>query len=534
MLALTVSVLLGFSMIGVQLSRLALHGDGGLVIASAEPIATSHARPDIVDRNGRLIATDVEVPSLFADPSLVLDVNEVAEKVSDILPEVDADQLRRSLRDKSRRFLWVKRGLSPATAQRIHDLGLPGLSFRQELKRAYPAGSLAGHLIGTVNIDNLGASGLERYIDDKVGVEAVHGATRSDRAPVRLSLDIGVQHAIEDELARAQRRYGAAAAAGIVMDVATGEVLGAASVPAVDPTHPMQSQDEARIDRVAGGTFELGSIFKTITLAMAFDGKKATPQTIVDVTEDIVEGETRIRDPHPAGRPLTVAEVFTHSSNIGAARLALDVGAEPHAEFLTRLRLSQPLLTEIGAVPTPQVPWRWNKLEQITVAYGHGIADAPQQFRASAAALVNGGEYVTPTFLRRTPEAAIEKRRVVSAATSEAVNALLRLNVTDPSGTGRRAEVPGYRVGGKTGTAEIAVDGKYKKDAVISSFFAAFPMNAPRYAVLVSLFEPKPVDETGGEIAAGVNAAPSAGRLIRRIAPLLGVLPEGALAAAGP
>lgn len=534
MLALSASILLGFSMIGLQLSRLALRGDGGLVIAAAEPIATSHARPDIVDRNGRLIATDIEVPSLFADPSVVLDVNEVAEKVSEILPDIDPGQLRRSLSDKSRRFLWIKRGLSPAVAQRIHDLGLPGLAFRQELKRAYPAGALAGHVIGTVNIDNKGTTGLERYIDERIGVETVHGATRSDRAPVRLSLDIGVQHAIEDELARAQRRYGAGAAAGIVLDVATGEVLGSASLPAIDPTHPLQAQDPDRIDRVAGGTFELGSIFKTITLAMAFERKTATSQSIVDVTEPIVEGATTIRDPHPAGRPLTVAEVFTHSSNVGAARLALDVGAQPHVEFLAKLGLSQPLLTEVGAVATPQVPWRWTRLEQITVAYGHGIAVAPLQFLASAAALVNGGDYVNPTFLRRTPDAAIDRRRVVAPATSEAINALLRLNVTDPSGTGKRAEVPGYRVGGKTGTAEIAVDGKYRKDAVISSFFAAFPMNAPRYAVLVTLFEPKPTDETGGEISAGVNAAPSAGRLIRRIAPILGVLPEGSMADAGP
>ncbi len=533
MRALVVGAAMAFCFFAIagQLARLAARDDGGLTLAAAEPVAGSVARPDIVDRNGRLLATDIETQSLFADPSVVIDRNEVVEKLSGIFPDLDQSQLFHNLSDKSRRFVWIRRGLAPRTAQRVHDLGLPGLSFRPELRRAYPGGALAGHLIGTVNIDNKGISGLERYLDDSVGVEAVHGATRSDRAPVRLSIDLGVQHAVEDELARTIRRYGATSAAAVVLDVTTGEVLGSASLPGVDPSRPAETQDPAKLDRVAGGTFELGSIFKAVTLAMAFEGGKASPESIVDVTEPIVEGSRTIRDPHPAGRPLTVAEVFTHSSNVGAALLALDTGSERQKDFLGKLGLLTPMATEAGAVAAPQVPANWTRIEQITVAYGHGIAVAPLQFAAVAAALVNGGDYVKPTYIKQMGGSEPKREHVVSAATSERINGLLRLNVTDPSGTGKRAEVHGYKVGGKTGTAEIAVEGEYKKDRVISSFLAAFPMDRPKYVVLVSLFEPKPTDETGGEIAAAVNAAPSAGRLIRRIAPLLGVLPEGTVAA---
>jgi cell division protein FtsI (penicillin-binding protein 3) len=531
-LAVTLGMTAAFLAVGGQLARLAWRGDGGLTLAAADPVAGSFARPDIVDRNGRLIATDIATPSLYADPGLVLDRDEVAEKLSAVLPELDQRQLLDSLADKSRRFVWIRRGLSPRLAQRVHDLGLPGLAFRTELRRAYPQGTLAGHMLGSVDIDNKGLTGLERYIDEKVGVEAVHGATRSDRAPVRLALDIGVQHAVEDELQRAIRRYGAEAAAGIVLDVATGEVLGSASVPGVDPSRPAGAQDPAKLDRIAGGSFELGSIMKAVTVAMAFDGGKVSPATILDVTEPLVDGTRTIRDPHPAGRPLTVAEVFTHSSNVGAALLALDAGAERQRDFLGRLALLAPISTEAGPVAAPQVPQRFERIESITVSYGHGLAVAPIQFAAAAAALVNGGEYVAPTLIRMTPGGEPRRTRVISPSASESLNALMRLNVTDAAGTGRRAEVPGYGVGGKTGTAEIAEAGKYRKDRVISSFLAAFPMSRPRYVVLVSLFEPKPSPETQGEIAAGVNAAPSAGRLIRRVAPLLGVLPEGALAEA--
>lgn len=532
-LAVGIAVTSALSAIAGKLCWLASKSDGAFSLSVSEPISATFARPDIVDRNGRLLATDVEVPSLFADPSLVIDRDEVAESLTSVLPELDADELRKSLSDRSRRFVWLKRGLPPAVAQQVHNLGLPGLSFRNELRRAYPGGRTAGHVIGTVDIDNRGVSGIERYIDEVVGTEAVHGATRSDRAPLRLSLDIGVQHSLEDELGRAMRRYGAESAAGLVLDVTTGEVMGSASLPAADPARPSELQDPARLDRISGGTYELGSIFKAVTLAMAFDAGRAGPQTILDVTQPIVEGRFTIKDSHGSGRPLSVAEVFTHSSNVGAAMLALDAGADRHKAFLGKLGLLDQLQTEAGPIAAPQLPERFDRISQITMAYGHGIAVAPLQFAASAAALFNGGELVMPTYVRRLPGSETVRIRALKPATSARINDLMRLNVTDAAGTGKRAEVPGYLVGGKTGTAEIPDSGGYKKSAVISSFLAAFPMNRPQYLILISLFEPKPSAETGGEIAAAVNAAPSAGRLIRRIAPMLGVLPEGTLASAG-
>lgn len=522
------SVTLAFMAVAGQLTRLAVQGGYDIVQTLNEPIATSFARPDLVDRNGRLLATDVEMPSLFADPAIVQSRDVVAERLADVLPNVDPEETRRLLEDRTRRFVWLRRGLSPRLAQSVHDLGLPGLSFRDELRRAYPLEELGGHILGAVNIDNRGIAGIERFLDDERAVEAVHGAAPRDAVPIRLSLDIGIQHALEDELHLATSRYGAKGAAGIVMDVATGEIVASSSEPGVDPGRPRDARDPDRIDRVHGGTFELGSIFKMVTIAMSLDDGKASLDTIVDVTKPLTAGKYTITDTHPAGRPLSVAEVFTHSSNVGAGLLALDETPTRQREFLEALGLWQPMRTEQGPVSTPQLPARIDRAEQITLAYGHGIAVAPIQFARAAAALVNGGTLPAPTYLARTSDAPPTGPRVIKEDTSRKICDLLRRNVTEPHGTGKRADVEGYRVGGKTGTAEIAGPGGYQEKAVIASFLAAFPMDAPRYVVLVSIFEPKGTSETDGEITAGRNAAPTAGRIIARIAPKLGVLPQTA------
>jgi cell division protein FtsI (penicillin-binding protein 3) len=527
----TLVMALAFAIVGAQLTRLASSASSRLSASASSPIAQSFSRPDIVDRNGRLLANDLMMPSLFADPSIVLDRDETAEKLVGVLPEFSASQVRRLLEDRRRRFVWLRRGLSPGVAQAVHDLGLPGLAFRDELKRAYPLGNLAGYVLGHVNVDNKGMAGIERHIDDSIGVEAVHGATLSGRVAVRLSLDIGVQHSLEDELATAVRRFRARAAAGLVMDVRTGEMLAAASLPSVNPLQPGVARDEETFDRVAGGVFELGSVFKLVTLALALEGGKTSLDTIVDVMEPLSAGKFTIKDSHPLGRPMTVAEVFIHSSNVGAGLLALEAGAERQAEFLKALGLMGPLRTEQGPVAAPITPKRFERAEQITVSYGHGLAVAPIQFAAAAASLINGGHLVKPTFLRRSDGERPDGPRVVSDETSAKLRQLLRRNVTDPAGTGKRAKVAAYQVGGKTGTAEIPSRGGYSDKAVLSSFLAAFPMDAPKYLVLVSLFEPSGTGETRGEVFAGMNAAPTAGRVIARIAPLLGVLPATDLAA---
>lgn len=520
---------LAFFAVAGQLMRLALSGGAEEMASLTQPLAQSFSRPDIVDRNGRLLATDVEMPSLFADPSLVQNRDEVVERLSALLPGLDGAEIRRALADRTRRFTWIRRGVPPKTAQAVHDLGLPGLAFRDELRRAYPLGNLAGHVLGHVNVDNRGVAGIERHIDDTFGVEAVHAATLSTSAAVRLSVDIGVEHSLEDELASAMRRYEAKGAAGLVMDVSNGEILASASLPAIDPSRPSDSLDHDRIDRISSGAYELGSIWKIVTLAMALDGGTSLDR-MIDVTRPLTAGRFTITDTHPSSRPFTVSEVFIHSSNIGAGILALDAGAERQRSFLAALNLLTPMRTELGQVAAPIAPQNFGRAEQITVAYGHGLAVAPIQFAAATAALINGGELVAPTFLRRFQPAASARKRIVEPQTSARINELLRRNVTDPHGTGKRADVPGYRVGGKTGTAEMPGRGGYREKAVIASFVAAFPMDAPKYLVLVSLFEPKGTAETSGEILAGMNAAPTAARVVERIAPLLGVLPVRTIA----
>jgi cell division protein FtsI (penicillin-binding protein 3) len=520
-------VFFAFAAVAGQLVRLALSGQFELSSSFAATVDQSFARPDIVDRNGRLLATDVEAYSLFADPAHVLDRDEVVEKLRTVFADLDGDALRRELSDRARRFVWIRRGLSPKTAQAVHNLGLPGLDFRRELRRAYPGGALAGHVLGYVNIDNKGVAGIERYVDEVVGVEAVQGATLAERAPVRLSLDIGVQHAVEAELESAVERFEAKGAAGIVLDITSGEILASASLPEVDPAYPSMSLESRRADKVAASTFELGSVFKTATVAMVLDAGLVSLDTKVDVREPLAAGRFTIKDLHPLGRPLSVAEIFVHSSNVGAAKLALKAGPAHLQGFLRRMQLLDPIKTEAGPVAAPQVPEHWREIETMTIAYGHGLAVAPLQFAAAAGALLNGGNRLLPTFVKHPADAGHVNVPLIHAETSARLRELMRANVTDPGGTGKRADIPGYLVGGKTGTAEIPGPGGYREKAVISSFLAAFPMNEPKYVVFILLFEPKPTAAAGGEVLAGLNAAPTAGRVVGRIGPLLGMMPAG-------
>lgn len=519
-----------FACVTGQLARLAGTAAPEMTVTLNEPMARTYVRPDILDRGGRLLATDIEMPSLYADPSLVQGIDDAAEQLGAVLPDIDQGELRRSLSDRNRRFIWLRRGVSPKLAQKIHDLGLPGLEFRTELRRAYPLERLAGHVLGSVNIDNKGASGIERAIDETIGVETTIGAPVNAGLPVRLTLDLGVQHALEDELKAAMARYESKGVAGLVMDVHTGEMLASASLPGVDPARNAEGLDPERADKIQGGAYELGSVFKILTVAMALDGGRAKLDTVLDVTKPLTAGPFTIKDLHSAGRPLTVSEVFIHSSNVGSGMLALAEGPERQKAFLEKLGLMREMRTEVGPVAAPQMGSQFGRAEQITVAYGHGIAVAPIQFAAATAAVINGGTAVTPTYFRRGGEASPSAQRVVSEETSRSLCVLLRRNVTESAGTGKRADVPGYRVGGKTGTAEMPGRGGYQEKSVVSSFLAAFPMDAPQYLVMVLIFEPKGTEAAAGEILAGRNAAPTAGRVIGRIAPLLGVKPTNDVA----
>jgi cell division protein FtsI (penicillin-binding protein 3) len=509
--------------IAAQLLRLGLRAEVDVHLNVAEPIGQSWSRPDIVDRHGQLLATDVASHSLYADPQLVLDLDEVVEKVTAVLGGLDGAEVRRALADRSRRFAWIARGLTPRQAQLIHDLGLPGLAFRTELKRIYPLGTLAGHLLGTVNVDNKGLAGLERWLDELGKVEAVQGPDRSEKPALRLSLAVGVQHALSEELQDAVRRYSASGAAGLVLDLTCGEILAAASLPSADPARPADWLDLRSADKLMAGSFELGSVFKTLTVAMALETGVADLDTVYDVRRPLAIGIHTITDLHPSARPLSVREIFLHSSNVGAGLIALQIGADRQRQLLGRLGLLEPIRTEVGFSAAPQLPKHWGRIESVTISYGHGIAVAPLQLAAAMAAAITGTQ-VSPTFLAGGPRP--EPKPLLAPATSARIREILRLNVTSPLGTGRKADAEGYRVGGKTGTAEMPGRGGYQAKAVISSFIGAFPMDRPHYLTLVMLFEPEPVAGLAPGITAGLNAAPTTARLVHRIAPVLGVLPR--------
>jgi cell division protein FtsI (penicillin-binding protein 3) len=485
------------------------------------------ARPDIVDRNGEVLATDINTGSLFAEPRRIVDADEAIEKLSTVLPDLDVEQTYNKLKSGTG-FVWLKRQLSPRQQADIMALGIPGVGFRTEKRRFYPGGETASQILGLVNIDNQGIAGIEKYIDSQglADLQASGLATERDLQPVKLSIDIRVQHIVRDEITAALERYKAVAAGAVVLNVKTGEVLAMASVPDFDPNNPFNAQDKDRLNRMTGGLYEMGSTIKSFTTAMALDSGKVTLQSKFDASRPITIGRRTIRDFHGKGRVLTVPEVFIYSSNIGSAKEADVVGVEGHREFLKRMGLLDRMKTELPEVAKPTEPKVWKKVHSITAAFGHGFSTTPMQTAVGAAALMNGGYLMNPTFLPRTPEqAAAEAVHVVDAKTSADMRYLYLLNATAPGGSGKRAAVPGYRVGGKTGTAEKVINGRYSNNVRFNAFVAAFPMEDPQYIVLSIVDEPKP-EKPGIGATAGLNAAPIVANIIRRSASMLGVKPE--------
>lgn len=494
--------------------------------AWADPnAAMATGRPDLVDRNGEVLAADIKTASLYGEPRNIIDPDEAAEAIVGVLPDLDVTALRKRLTGNAG-FVWIKREITPKQQQKIHALGIPGIGFLTENRRFYPGGPTAAHVLGAVNVDNQGIAGLEKYIDDKwlADLHAAGFARGEALDPVRLSLDISVQHILRDELIQAMARYRAIAAAGIILNVHTGEVLAMVSLPDYDPNSPADALKPDRLNRVSAGVFEVGSIFKSFTFAMAFDSGAVSINDRIDATSAIRVGRHTINDYKGKHRVLTVPEVFTYSSNIGTARMALKVGAEGQQAYLKRLGFFSRPPTELPEVGLPIIPKRWSDLTIMTVAFGHSLAVSPLQVAVADAALVNGGKLIPPTFLpRRREEADKLAVQVVSPETSASMRYLLQMNVE--KGTGTRAAVPGYLVGGKTGTAEKVEGGRYVGNKRLNSFLAAFPMDDPQYVVLVVLDEPKSEKE-GMAATAGLNAAPTVGAVIRRSAALLGVKPR--------
>ncbi|MCO5084695.1 MAG: penicillin-binding protein 2 [Rhizobiaceae bacterium] len=483
------------------------------------------ARPDIVDRNGEVLATDINTASLFAEPRRIVDADEAIEKLTTVLPDLNVEQTYNKLKSGTG-FVWLRRQISPRQQADIMALGIPGVGFRTEKRRFYPGGETASHILGLVNIDNQGIAGIEKYIDSQglADLQASGLAMERDLQPVKLSIDLRVQHIVRDEIVSALDRYHAIAAGAVVLNVKTGEVVAMASVPDFDPNNPVTAQDKDHLNRMSAGLFEMGSTFKSFTTAMALDSGKVNLNSRFDATRPITIGRQTIRDFHGKHRVLTVPEVFIYSSNIGSAREADVVGIEGHREFLHRIGLLDRMTTELPEVAKPTEPKVWKKVHSITIAFGHGVSTTPLQTAVAAAALMNGGYLMNPTFLPRSRDEALSgATRVINEQTSNDMRYLYRLNAE--KGSGKRAEVPGYRVGGKTGTAEKVVNGRYSTDKRFNAFLAAFPMDDPQYIVLSIVDEPKP-EKPGMGATAGLNAAPIVANIIRRSASMLGVKPE--------
>jgi cell division protein FtsI (penicillin-binding protein 3) len=508
---------LAFLLIGGRLVSLGFTGTGASGGGLYDISSTVH-RPDILDRDGRLLATDIKGATLYADPAKVIDIDELAEQVTSVLPDVDAKSLRAKLKAGGR-FVRIKRELTPKQQEEIHELGLPGLAFIEEYRRVYPMGPTASHVVGLVDVDNRGLAGIEKFIDDNPQL------TMTGSEAVTISLDLGVQHVLREELGRAVKTYRAKAAAGIVIDVHSGEVLALSSLPDYDPNRREQALDKDRLNRIGFGVYEMGSVFKVFTVAGVLDSGLATMRSHYDASSPIHYASFTIDDFHGKKRSLSVPEVFIYSSNIGAAKMALDMGVERHRAFLKKLGLMSRVPTELGESAAPIIPQHWQKLNTMTIAFGHGMSVTPLQLAVATLPLVNGGIAVTPTFLPRSREEGMAgAQRVLKRNTSTAMLKLMRLNTL--KGTAKHADAEGYRVGGKTGTAEKVVGGRYSTSALLTSFLATFPTDAPEYVVLVMLDEPQRVAESSNQATAGVNAAPMAGKIVERIAPILGVPPR--------
>jgi cell division protein FtsI (penicillin-binding protein 3) len=468
-------------------------------------------RADIVDRNGAVLATSVPVMSAFVNPRLLLDPQDAAKKIVSALPDLKYDDVRAKL-EEDKTFVWVKRGLSPREHDRVNRLGIPGLEFQAEERRLYPQGTAAAHILGYASVDNTGLAGVERYFDQQLQ----SGET------LQLAIDLRLQRLIEREIARAVEKFSAIGATAIVMDATNGEILAMASLPTYDPNSAKTITNEALFNRATLGVYEQGSTFKIFNTAMALDTGRVTLNSVFDASSPIKIDRFTINDDHAQRRPLTVPELFKFSSNIASAKMAVEMGSDTQRAFFDKIGFLKPLNTQLTELAAPLYPRNWMKINTMTIAFGHGISVTPLHLATGSAAVINGGTLYSPSLVKRNA-ASDPGRRVIQQKTSVMMRQLLRLNAVE--GTGKNADLPGYEVGGKTGTAEKPSRGGYRQKALISSFVGAFPMNDPKFVILVSIDEPKGTKDTFGFATAGWVAAPSVKVIIEGMASLYGILP---------
>lgn len=521
-----VAILLAFALL-VVVARLVQLGstevDDAIEGVARDVIQAS--RPPIVDRNGIVIALDVRVPSLFADPRRIVDAGGTASALLSVLPELDPEWLRSRLAaDKG--FVWIRRELTPAKRDEVMALGLPGIDFIEESRRFYPSGPELAHVIGSVNVDNQGTSGMELAIDrsELAVLQEIGFARGAELSPKTLSVDTRVQYVMRNELRAAIDRFRAIAAGGVLVDIRTGEVIALVSLPDFDPNAPATSLSSDSLNRITNGTFELGSTFKTMTFAAALENEAVEITDMIDAREGVRFGRFTL----DRGRReiLSVSDVFRYSDNIGTIRIMQAMGGDALRQFLKVAGFDQRSTIELPERAMPRVPEAFSEVGAATASYGYGFASTPMHMISAVAALMNDGNYVPPTlFTRSEAEGRALYRPIVSNETSEQMAYLFRMNALLGSGRRMDAGASGYRAGGKTGTAEKVIGGRYSKTKNITVFTAAFPMDSPRYAMLVLLDEPQ-AENAQSTREAGWNVAVVSGQIIARVAPMLGVAPD--------
>jgi cell division protein FtsI (penicillin-binding protein 3) len=476
-------------------------------------------RATITDRNGVILATNLSTASLYANPQKIIDPKATIQKLCGIFNYLNCKELEeRLINDKT--FAWVKRHLTPREQQFVHDLGLPGLYFIREEKRVYPQGNLFAHVLGYADIDGQGLAGVEKYFNANL--------LENSNVPLELSVDSRIQEVVREEIANQVSLNNAIGGSGIVINVETGEVLALVSLPDYDPHHINEASDRQRFNQATLGVYEMGSTFKVFTLAMAFDGKYVNVNDAFDVGIALKVGRHQIHDFKGRGGILSVPEILMYSSNIGTAQIAMKVGAKQQRNYLKDFGFMDYVDIELPEKSYPMYPTQklWGYASLVTISYGHGMAVTPLHLASSFSTIVNGGYLLKPTLLKNPvlqDEEEKESNRIISAKTSDLMKRVMRLVVTH--GSGKRANIPGYLVAGKTGTPEKVVGKGYSKNANIPAFVGAFPINDPKYAVVVMIDEPSGNKLNGGMLTGGVIAAPVAGKIIERIAPILSVQP---------
>jgi cell division protein FtsI (penicillin-binding protein 3) len=484
-------------------------------VLASNGVLKNLGRNEIVDRNGTLLAVDLSIVSLYAIPKLLFDPAYTAEKLSKIFPELKKDELTKQLQS-GKNFTWIKRNITPKQQYQVNNLGMPGLEFEKGSKRIYTQGNLFSHVLGYVDTDGNGLAGVEKQFDKNL--------KDPKNGKLQLSLDVRVQSIVHDELLKSINEFNAKGGVGIIMDANNGEIVSMVSMPDFDPHHPNKASSESLFNQFSLGVYEIGSIMKGLTVAMAVETKSVSLNDVYYVKAPIKASRFVIHDYKPKFSYLSVPEIFMHSSNIGTAMISLEVGAAKQRKFLKQFGLFDPLQIEIPEKGLPIYPSEknWSDISTMTISFGHGIAISPLHFMRAAVSLVNGGYVYEPTLFKTDNQESKMITRVLSEETSNTMRKLMRLTVEH--GSGKKANAKGYLVGGKTGSAEKAVRGGYSKSAKYSCFFAAFPINKPKYVTLMILDDPRPnanTPFTGG----GWTAAPLTGRIVSRIAPLLNVKP---------